>query len=241
MCFSVNVNLVKEEFEIRYGINFPGKYRYEPSYYYHAFGLPHLPAICSEYPETFSLLQWGLIPSWVKSKADADEIRMKTFNARAESIDKKPSWSASFRTKRCLIPVKGFFEWQHMGKEKIPWYIYVNNNEIFSLAGLYSEWKQNDTDEVYNTFSIITTDANPLMAEIHNSKKRMPVILGTDDEKKWIDLSLTSEEALNMLQPFPENMMKAHTISPLVNSRTANRNVPQVILPYTYHKDNTLF
>jgi putative SOS response-associated peptidase YedK len=241
MCFSVNVNLVKEEFEIRYGINFPGKYRYEPSYYYHAFGLPHLPAICSEYPETFSLLQWGLIPSWVKSKADADEIRMKTFNARAESIDKKPSWSASFRTKRCLIPVKGFFEWQHMGKEKIPWYIYVNNNEIFSLAGLYSEWKQNDTDEVYNTFSIITTDANPLMAEIHNSKKRMPVILGTDDEKKWIDLSLTSEEALNMLQPFPENMMKAHTISPLVNSRTANRNVQQVILPYTYHKDNTLF
>jgi putative SOS response-associated peptidase YedK len=241
MCFSVNVNLVKEEFEIRYGINFPGKYRYEPSYYYHAFGLPHLPAICSEYPETFSLLQWGLIPSWVKSKADADEIRMKTFNARAESIDKKPSWSASFRTKRCLIPVKGFFEWQHMGKEKIPWYIYVNNNEIFSLAGLYSEWKQNDTDEVYNTFSIITTDANPLMAEIHNSKKRMPVILGTDDEKKWIDLSLTSEEALKMLQPFPENMMKAHTISPLVNSRTANRNVQQVILPYTYHKDNTLF
>jgi putative SOS response-associated peptidase YedK len=69
----------------------------------------------------------------------------------------------------------------------------------------------------------------------------MPVILGTDDEKKWIDLSLTSEEALKMLQPFPENMMKAHTISPLVNSRTANRNVQQVILPYTYHKDNTLF
>jgi putative SOS response-associated peptidase YedK len=241
MCFSVNVNLVKEELEVRYGINFPGKYRYEPSYYYHAYGLPHLPAICSENPETFMLLQWGLIPSWVKTRKDADEIRMKTFNAKAETIDSKPSWSASFKNKRCLIPVKGFFEWQHRGKEKIPWYIYVDGNEIFSLAGLYSEWVNDDTNEIFNTFSIITTDANPLMAEIHNSKKRMPAILGAAEEKEWLNLSMKPEEVLKLLQPFPEKMMKAHTISPLVSSRTANRNTPEVILPYTYHKDNTLF
>lgn len=241
MCFSVNVNLVKEELEVRYGIIFPGKYRYEPSYYYHAFGLPHLPAICSEDPDTFRLLQWGLIPSWVKSKDEADEIRLKTFNARADSIDKKPSYSASFKTKRCLIPVKGFYEWQHAGKEKIPWYIYVEGSEIFSIAGLYSEWTDNDTNEVFSTFSIITTHANPLMADIHNSKKRMPAILDADDEKKWLNLSITSSEALNLLQPLSEKIMKAHTISPLVNNRTANRNTPQVILPYIYPKDNTLF
>jgi len=241
MCFSVNVNLVKEELEIRYGVIFPGKYRYEPSYYYHAFGLPHLPAICSEDPEIFRILQWGLIPSWIKTKDESEEIRKKTFNAKAESIDSKPSFSASFKARRCLIPVKGFYEWQHIGKEKIPWYIYVEGCEIFSIAGLYSRWTDNNTNEVFSTFSIVTTDANPMMAEIHNSKKRMPAILGTDKEKKWLDLSLAPGEVLNLLQPFPEKMMKAHTISPLVTSRTANRNTPDVILPYTYHKDNTLF
>ena len=77
----------------------------------------------------------------------------------------------SFKSKRCIIPVKGFFEWQHVGKEKIPWYIYHADNEILSLAGLYDNWIETNTGEVYNTFSIITTDANDLMAEIHNRQK----------------------------------------------------------------------
>jgi putative SOS response-associated peptidase YedK len=241
MCFSVNVNLIKEEIEERYGVNFPGKYRYEPSYYYHAYGMPELPAICSDNPGTVKLLKWGLIPSWVKTEDDADEIRLKTFNARAESIDTKPSFSSSFRSKRCIIPVRGFFEWQHLEKSKRPWYIYSSDNEIISIAGLYSEWMQISTGETVNTFSIITTDANEMMAEIHNSKKRMPAILDKTNEKKWIDLSLSSSEALNMLKPCPENILKAHTISPLVNNRNTDRNTPEVILPFSYNSPNTLF
>jgi putative SOS response-associated peptidase YedK len=147
MCFSVNVNLVKEELEERYGINFPDKYRYEPSYYYHAFGLPEVPAICSSDPGTVRLLKWGLIPSWIRTPQEADEIRLKTFNARSESIDSKPSFSSSFKSKRCIIPVKGFYEWQHVGTKKIPWYIYCLNDEIFSIAGLYSEWVRTDSGE----------------------------------------------------------------------------------------------
>jgi putative SOS response-associated peptidase YedK len=241
MCFSVNVNLVKEEIEERYGVNFPGKYRYEPSYYYHAYGLPELPAICSDNQGTVKLLKWGLIPSWVKTEDDADEIRLKTFNARSESIDTKPSFSSSFRSKRCIIPVRGFFEWQHAEKRKIPWYIYSPNNEIISIAGLYSEWVKVSTGEVIYTFSIITTDANEMMAEIHNSKKRMPAILGKTNEKKWNDLSLSPSEALNMLKPCPVSMLKAHTISPLVNNRNADRNTPEVIRPYNYNTSENLF
>ena len=109
---------------------------------------------------------------------------IKTFNARSESIDKKPSFSSSFRSKRCIIPVKGFFEWQHVGNEKIPWYIYHSENEILSIAGLYDEWIENNTGEVFSTFSIITTDANDLMAEIHNSAKRMPAILDKSSETR---------------------------------------------------------
>jgi putative SOS response-associated peptidase YedK len=240
MCFSVNVNIVKEELENRYGVSFPGKYRYEPSYYYHAFGLAELPAICSSDPHEIRFLKWGLIPSWVKSDLDAETIRFKTFNARAESIASKPSFSYSFTSKRCLIPVIGFYEWQHVGKTKIPWYIYHANNEIFTLAGLYSEWHRSSTGEVISTFSIITTDANDLMAEIHNSKKRMPAILERSDEKRWIDLSISSTDALNLLKPCPSELLKAHTISPLVNDRTANRNTEEVIKPYNYNSENFL-
>jgi putative SOS response-associated peptidase YedK len=241
MCFSVNVNLVKEELEERYGVNFPDKYRYEPSYYYHAYGLPEIPAICSDDHSSVRLLKWGLIPSWVRSSEEADEIRFKTFNARSESIATKPSFSPSFKSKRCLIPVRGFFEWQHLGKEKIPWYIYSLDNEIFTIAGLYSEWRPSDNLETIRTFSIITTDANDLMAEVHNSKKRMPAILSIAEEKKWIDLSISLSDAAGLLKPCPSDFLKAHTISPLVNNRMANRNIPEVILPYSYQSDNLLF
>jgi putative SOS response-associated peptidase YedK len=235
MCFSVNVNLVKEEIEERYGVSFPDKYRYEPSYYYQAFGLPEIPAICSGNPEMIRLLKWGLIPSWVRNAEEADAIRFKTFNARSETIETKPSFSDSFKSKRCLIPVKGFFEWQHVEKKKIPWYIYSADNEIISLAGLYSEWTDKNTREIFSTFSIITTEANELMALVHNSKKRMPAILGVSEEKRWLDLTASTSDALGLLRPCPSNFLKAHIISPLVNDRTANRNTSEVIHPFDYN------
>ena len=100
MCFSVNVNLVKEELENRYGATFLDPEKYKPSYYYHAFGLPELPVICSGKTDIIQLLKWGLIPSWVKTTTSANEIRFRTFNARAESINKKPAFSFSFSSKR---------------------------------------------------------------------------------------------------------------------------------------------
>lgn len=232
MCFSVNVNLVRDELENRYGVSFPNRDRYEPSYYYHAFGLPELPAICSDAPDRVQLLRWGLIPSWTRSSDDAEAIRFRTFNARAESITSRPSFSGSFRSKRCLVPVKGFFEWQHSGNEKIPWYIYHADEEIFSLAGLFDQWVETTTGETFNTFSIITTDANDLLAVIHNSKKRMPVILDKKNEFKWISTGISPDEALLMLKPCPSDILKAHTISNLVNSKSGNRNTPEVIRPF---------
>jgi putative SOS response-associated peptidase YedK len=241
MCFSVNVNLVKEELENRYGATFLDPDKYIPSYYYHAFSLPELPAICSGAADKIQLLKWGLIPAWVKSKKSADSIRFKTFNARAEGIGSKPSFSASFSSKRCIIPVKGFFEWQHMGEIKIPWYISRADNEIISLAGLWDEWIETTTDELFSTFSIVTTDANDLMAGIHNSKKRMPVILNLQAEKKWIDIETKPDEAKELLKPCPSEILSAHTISDLINSRSSDRNTPEVIKPYARDVGGTLF
>jgi putative SOS response-associated peptidase YedK len=241
MCFTVNVNLIKEELENRYGATLIDPDKYRPSYYYHAFGLPSLPAICSEDPSSIKLLKWGLIPSWTKGIDQANIIRYKTFNARSESIDTKPSFSSSFSSKRCIIPVKGFFEWQHVGNEKIPWYIYQSENEVLSIAGIYDDWIENNTGEVFSTFSIITTEANDLMARIHNSGKRMPVILNNSSETRWLDLSVSKTEALNLLTPCPSDILKAHTISPLINSRSSDRNTPELIQPYNYPTGNLLF
>jgi putative SOS response-associated peptidase YedK len=241
MCFSVNVNLVKEELENRYGATLIDPDKYRPSYYYHAFGLPEMPVICSGTSDKIKLLRWGLIPSWTRSIDNANVIRYKTFNARAESIAQKPSFSSSFKGKRCLIPVKGFFEWQHIGNEKIPWYIYHSENEILSIAGLYDEWIESNTGEVFSTFSIVTTDANDLMAEIHNSARRMPVILNKSQESGWLDLASSQADALDLLRPCPSEILKAHTISPLVNDRTSNRNTPEVIRPFNYNTGNLLF
>ena len=236
MCFTVNINLIREELENRYGATLIDHDKYRPSYYYHAFSLPELPALCSGYPGSLRLLKWGLIPSWTRSLDDANEIRLKTFNARSESLNTRPSFASSFKTKRCIIPLRGFFEWQHVGREKVPWYIYMADNEIMSVAGLYDEWIENNTGEIYTTFTIVTTDANILMSEIHNSKKRMPAILDKKSESQWLDISINPDDIKNILKPLPEDILKAHTVSPLVNSRTIDRNTPEVIKPYNYNK-----
>jgi putative SOS response-associated peptidase YedK len=241
MCFTVNLNIIKEELENRYGATLIDPDKYRPSYYYHAFGLPSIPAVCSGSPSKIKLLKWGLIPSWTKSIDEANIIRYKTFNARSESIATKPSFSLSFRSKRCIIPVKGFFEWQHIGNEKIPWYIYHAENDVLSLAGIYDDWIEDSTGEVFSTFSIVTTEANDLMAHIHNVGKRMPVILDRSSENQWIDLSISEADAFKLLQPSPPEILKAHIISPLINSRTSDRNTAEVIKPYDYPSGNMLF
>jgi putative SOS response-associated peptidase YedK len=241
MCFTVNVNLVKEEIENRYGATFLDPDKYSPSYYYHAFGLPDLPAVCSGRTDKIQMLKWGLIPSWVKSKEDADQIRFKTFNARAETISAKPSFSGSFYSKRCIIPVKGFYEWQHYGPKKIPWYIFHAKNEIISFAGLWDEWVQNTTGEIYTTFSIVTTEANELMAGIHNSGKRMPVILDEYTVHDWLNTGLDKSKVQELLKPCPSGILKAHPVGPLINNRSADRNDPAIIEKYIWDNPGKLF
>jgi putative SOS response-associated peptidase YedK len=241
MCFTVNVNLVKEELENRYGATFLDPDKYRPSYYYHAFGLPGLPVICSVSPGKIHMMKWGLIPFWVKTYESAEEIRFRTFNARAESVDSKPSFSSSFNSKRCIVPVRGFFEWQHTSDGKIPWYVYREDNDIMSLAGLWSEWTDTSTGELLNTFTVITTDANRLMARIHNSKKRMPVVIEKGSEQLWLDLHSGKAELKKLMEPYGENILAAHTISNLINNKTAERNTPEIIKPFDRSSENQLF
>jgi len=240
MCFTVNVNIVREELEERYGADLIDHDKYRPSYYYHAHSLPFLPVVCSEKPSEIRLLQWGLIPSWAADEKSADEIRLKTFNARSESIHTKPAFIEPFRSQRCLVAVRGFFEWQHVGGRKIPWYIKLRDEDIFSLAGIYDSWKLQGGITM-NTFSIVTTRANELMSEIHNSKKRMPVILPQKAEKLWLKNDLAKESGEALMEPVASDILQAHTISPLITNAKADRNRPEIIMPYTYPVQGLLF
>lgn len=242
MCFSVNVNIIKEELEARYGAKLIDHENYRPSYYYHAHALPDLAVLLRHKDEDeIRLHKWGLIPSWIEDADEAEKIRYMTFNARAETISTKPSFADSFRSRRCLIPVAGFFEWQHTGSEKRPWYIYNPETPVISLAGLYDSWYDAFTGRNHNTFSVITTEANELLSKIHNTKKRMPLIIASDMEEKWLSQESAESELDNMMQAFPEGILRAHQISPLINNKKINRNTAKIIEPYIYPVQSNLF
>ena len=127
--------------------------------------------------------------------------------------------------KDALFLSTGFFEWQTVGNTKVPYFIYLPDAPIFSMAGLYDKWVD-EKGNLKQTFSILTTEANPLMERIHNLKKRMPVILDTETETLWIENLRPID---NFIKPFDEEKMKAHTISQIISSK--NHNVPEVSLP----------
>ncbi len=240
MCFTVNVNIIREELEERYGAELIDHDKYRPSYYYHAYSLPHLPVVFSGEPAGLRLMRWGLIPSWAADENEAREIMMKTFNARSETVSTKPAFRDAFSSGRCLVPVRGFFEWQQMGGRKIPWYITLRDEEIFSLAGICDRWALQGGMTI-DTFSVVTTRANELMAEIHNTKKRMPVILPASAEKIWLREGVEAETLVPLMQPVAAEMLGAHTVSPLITNVRADRNRPELIMPYNYPVQGTLF
>lgn len=201
----------------------------QEQYHVSAFSNPEYPIITSA-PE-LQVYRWGLIPFWTKTEEDAEEIRVKTYNARAESAFQKPSFRYSIRSQRCLVPSTGWFDWRHEKGKKIPYFIYVKEEEVFSMAGIYSEWKNPDTGKAIYTFSILTTQANELMSYIHNTNFRMPVLLHKEEEEKWLYPQLKEEEIKDLLMPFDSNLMDAYVIRNDFLKKDSHD--PSIILPYT--------
>lgn len=176
-----------------------------------AYNYPDYPIITNN--PYIEIASWGLIPFWIKEPMDAYEIRRKTLNARSETIFEKRSYSEAVRSHRCIIPATGFFEWRHENDEVIPYFIYLKNEKLFSIAGLYDSWKDPDSGNSIKTFTLITTTGNSLMNYIHNSQQRMPVILSAENEKKWLSPDLSQTETESFLKPFPESEMAAYQVN----------------------------
>lgn len=152
----------------------------------------------------------------------------------AESIFEKPSFRFSAQRKHCLVLADGFFEWMSFLGKNYPYFIYLKNNEPFAMAGLWDSWSNKYTNEVIYSFTIITTQANPMMEKIHNKKKRMPVILKDEDFKTWLNVDIDKNTLLSLLVPFDEKRMKAHTISKLITLKDADPNIPDVKKHFFY-------
>jgi putative SOS response-associated peptidase YedK len=234
MCYNVSIFRTKEELEMRFKAKFTDPQEYTQFYHVSSFALPKLPVITNVDPDYIQLYTWGIIPFWVKNHDDAEKIRIRTMNARSESIYEKPSFRHAAKNKHCLVLVDGFYEWREYQGRKYPYYIRLKTQEAFALAGLWDSWKHPESSDSIHTFSIVTTVANPLMEKIHNTKKRMPVILPKKLEFSWISDSIPQEQMQQLLVPFDSVEMEAYTISRLITARDRNNNVPQVSAPYTY-------
>ncbi len=181
-----------------------------------------VPVVISKSPNRVLMMHWGLIPHWAKDP----KIGYKMINARMETVAEKPSYRASLKTQRCLIPASGFYEWHTSKEGKIPHYIKLKDKPLFGFAGLYDIWKSPEGEEIY-TFTIITRAANKFMAKLHD---RMPVILYPEHESKWLNKDITDpDEALAFLEPTKDIEMEEYPVSTLVNS--PKNDVPQVIKP----------
>ncbi len=184
MCFYSKLTKKAEVIESRFKAAFTDKGRYMPNKEIKAFDFPGLPVICSADPSKIDFFNWGLIPAW----SEDDTIKKYTLNARIESLETKDSFM-EYTGNRCLIPANGFYEWKWLdtkGKTKEKYEIGLKDESLFSFAGIWSLWKDPVQMSALQTFTIITTQANSLMSEIHNSKKRMPVILTEENEKLWL-------------------------------------------------------
>jgi len=154
---------------------------------------------------------WGLIPSWAKDPS----VGNRMINARAETLQEKPSFRNAFRRRRCLVLADGFYEWRQDGAHKTPMYIRLASGRPFAFAGLWESWNAPDASNVLSC-TIITTQPNDLMASIHN---RMPVILPEAAYPLWLEAGEQDVHRFaELLKPFPSEEMQAYPVSTLVNS-----------------------
>lgn len=158
------------------------------------------------------LLRWGLIPAWAKEPS----IGARLINARAETVGEKPAFRSAFKSRRCLIPADGYYEWKKIGGRKQPYHIRLEDERPFALAGLWERWEGGESGTPLETCTIITTAANAATAPIHD---RMPAILPEEEYSLWLDPGVQDRQMLaRLLRPFDSQPMGSVPVSTHVNN-----------------------
>ena len=168
------------------------------------------------------LMRWGLIPFFTKDIASFKGV--STINARAETVPTAPTWREPFKKRRCIIPASFFYEWKKLdAKTKQPFAFSVAGNSMFAFAGLWDAWKDAQGHWL-QSFSIVTTSANELMASVHT---RMPVILHQRDYDRWLSREITEQPPINLMRPFESEDMNVNPANPLVGN--VKNNGPEML------------
>jgi putative SOS response-associated peptidase YedK len=164
--------------------------------------------------------RWGLLPIWATSRRDGARM----INARSETIASSPAFRTALSRRRCIIPADAFYEWRHAPGDpgrgsrrtrREPFAIRRRDGGLLAMAGLWSVWHEPQTAERIYTCSIVTTQANEAVAELHD---RMPVILDANGWPAWLDLRTTAPDLLSLLVPAPAAEFEAYPVSPAVNN-----------------------
>ncbi|HEX5640642.1 MAG TPA: SOS response-associated peptidase [Burkholderiaceae bacterium] len=145
-----------------------------------------------------ALLRWGLVPSWARDL----KFGARCINARAETLASTPSFRSAYRKRRCLVPLNAFFEWSGVPGHKVKWRIGLKDEPLFALAGLWEWWKDPATERGIETYTIVTTRANELIAPIHD---RMPVVITERDHDRWLN---ADDPATDLLEPLPDDALQ---------------------------------
>ena len=186
MCFSVALTKETIENDPRFHHLLDELYQ-NPGFRISGFSFPGLPVLRDSLNSPADILNWGLIPSWVKDEQKAKKIRSGTLNARWESLSGKPSFRDCWPGKRCILPVEGFYEPHLEGKTKSTWYIRPKDKDLIYLGGIWQENRNLPEDWPHLTFSILTIESRDLLQKIHNEKDRMPFMLSRDAASRWLE------------------------------------------------------
>jgi putative SOS response-associated peptidase YedK len=178
------------------------------------------------------MLRWGLVPSWSKTLASG----VPMINARSETLAEKPAFRSAFRSRRCLIPADGFYEWQQSASgakgKKQPFYIHRTDRQPFAFAGLWEKWRDSASELTIESCTIVTTTANRALSDLHD---RMPVILAPGDYAQWLHPAVGDPAGLqHLLSPCGDDELVAEPVSTHVN-RVANDD------PHCIEAERTLF
>jgi putative SOS response-associated peptidase YedK len=202
------LNLLLQQFSLQAGLDWAPRYNIAPTQRVPIIRVSPVTGQREMVPA-----RWGLVPTWAKDIT----IGNRLINARAESVASKPSFRSAFKRRRCLVPADGYFEWQKRPAGKQPYYIHRRDNLPFGFAGLWESWHE-DQDDALETFTVITTDASPTAAAVHD---RMPVIIEPRDYGAWLDPAASDHDALqSMLRPYNGDDLELDPVDKRVNSPT---------------------
>jgi putative SOS response-associated peptidase YedK len=189
---------------------------------------------------TIEIGSWGLVPGWSKDATRA----ASAINARVESVSEKPSFSSAFKSHRCLVPANGYYEWATEAgsfKPKQPFYISNQDQSLLPMAGIYEEWANPQSGEIFTSVSIITRESTGDIAKIHH---RMPVILPKERWSRWLSADSLNKDKINQYLdlldlPKPDSGLVARPVSTAVNN--ARNYGPELIKEVELEDPGTLF